>query len=183
MAKKAKTQIPPAAGGDRKTLIEHAEKMVQDLQALAKELKAKPSPARELEIGQTLDRVWSAIQPLGVQRVQRALVVHILVQEGDSLRVVEEQARVTGRPSAHDPVEHVRERLSILPGAHEVDDSTILEAVSACARTGRGKKDGGDLVKWEALAKLCVESGLGIVDSASLRSDYEKWKREQKPRG
>jgi hypothetical protein len=77
---------------------------------------------------------------------------------------------MSGRPSNHDPVETVRERISVLPGAERAMDATILKAVGAWAGLNKVAQ------KWSALAELCVEIGLATSDE-DLREEYAEMQR------
>jgi hypothetical protein len=145
--------------------------LAQRLTALQQELEGKVSPKREAEIYRAVARAALALKAeLQRQRELCALVVNVVEQEGDSLRAVEHEARMTGRPSNHDPVETIRERISVLPGAGRALDATILKAVGAWAGLNKVSQ------KWSALAELCVEIGLATSDE-DLRADYAKSQR------
>jgi hypothetical protein len=143
---------------------------------MREELQGKLSPKREVEIYRAVARVAMALKDeLKRQRELCTLVVKVVEQEGDSLRAVEHEARMTGRPSNHDPVETVRERISVLPGAERAMDATILKAVGAWAGLNKVSQ------KWSALAELCVEIGLATSDE-DLRADYAQSQRAKRKR-
>jgi hypothetical protein len=171
------TASPPRNKPDsRKELARRAGVLAQRLAALQQELQGKLSPKREAELYRTVARVALALKgELQRQREQCALVVNVVEQEGDSLRAVEHEARMTGRPSNHDPVDAVRDRISVLPGAERALDATILKAVGAWASGNRAS------VRWTALAELCVEIGLATSDE-DLRADYAEWQRTKRKR-
>jgi hypothetical protein len=177
MTRSKRPSEAPRRPDSRKALAERAGILAARLRELEQELEGRVSPKREAEIYRAVARVWQALKgEMGELRAQRALVVQAVEKEGDSLRAVEHKARMTGRPSDHDPVEFVRDRISVLPGAERAMDGTILKAVSAWANNRQAS------IKWTALADLCVEIGLAATDEEALRADYEEWKREKAPK-